>query len=161
MRVQSRYRFKDNVHTVEAEVNILAPGREVWAILTDYEKLIDYIPGMMESKVIKRNKGRNAILEQEGSVTIFPFTFNSRIVLSVREKPMSRVSFEMLEGDFDYYEGFWSLSGTNGGVNLRLVIQASYPVRIPKFIIAHSLKSIARRSLSAIAEEAERRAGVA
>jgi ribosome-associated toxin RatA of RatAB toxin-antitoxin module len=159
MSFRAKYTCRDDVHTIEAQVNVFAPGEIVWGILTDYESIYEFIPGMVKSKVLDMGEGGGAILEQEGSVSIFPFTFNSRIVLRVKEVPMRRINFEMIEGDFASYKGHWSLKRESDTITLRLVIKASYLIRIPRFIISQSLKSLARKALSSIAEEAESRAG--
>ncbi len=156
---KSSYTDHGEYHTIEAEIPVSASLKNIWAILTDYENIDEFIPGMERSEVIKSYPRGAIVLEQEGAVSIFPFTFRSRILLQIREDPMKRITFEMIEGDFDSYRGSWTLKRSGSTVIVGLTINASYPVRIPRFFISRSLSRIARNSLSAIAEEAERRAG--
>jgi ribosome-associated toxin RatA of RatAB toxin-antitoxin module len=142
---------------VEAEVSIEAPMKAVWEVLTDYDSLADFIPGMTESRLLERDQEGRALIEQKGALWHFPLVFERRLVLSVKEKPMRHIAFRMREGDFDSYGGHWRLRRMQGTVSLNLSIEASHPTGLPRFLVARSLKRAAKRSLLAIAREVERR----
>lgn len=159
MTVRSISRSEGDRHTIEAEVSIDAPAKEVWDVLTDYDSLSDFIPGMTESRILERNGEGRAVIEQKGALSLFPYVFERRLVLLVEEKPMQHITFRMQEGDFDSYRGHWKLSRTNGTVSLGLSIDASHRTGLPKFLVSRSLRKAAKRSLLAIAREARRRRG--
>lgn len=157
MRVRSLSTSRDDHHNVEAEVVIDAPVSAVWNVLTDYDSLSEFIPGMTESRLIERGADGTAIVEQKGALSIFPRMFERRLVLQVQENPMKNITFRMQEGDFESYEGQWKLRNAGGTVRLSVSIVAAHPTGLPRFLVAHSLKKAAKRSLLAIAREAEKR----
>lgn len=44
----------NNTRKVEAKIGIHAPLEAVWGVLTDYDRLVDHIPGLAESQVLER-----------------------------------------------------------------------------------------------------------
>ncbi|KAL9242352.1 hypothetical protein vseg_016361 [Gypsophila vaccaria] len=102
---------------IESRVIINAGLQIVWGILTDYEKLADFIPGLAVSRLIDK-RDNYARLFQIGQQNLpLGFKFNAKAVLDCYEKELEVLSyglrrdidFTMVEGDFDIFEGKWSI----------------------------------------------------
>lgn len=106
-----------NSRRIQSRISIEAPLSSIWAILTDYEKLADFIPGLAVSQLLQ--KGHNyARLLQIGQQNIaFGIKFNAKGIVDCYEKELEtlpsgmkrEIDFKMTEGDFQLFEGKWSI----------------------------------------------------
>src|SRR5690349_6898053 len=55
---------------IDARATIRAPLAVIWHALTDYDHLADFIPGMKESRVLRRN-GSAVVVEQAGEAKVW------------------------------------------------------------------------------------------
>src|SRR5689334_4834506 len=81
----SATRADDGVQ-VRAEVLLDAPVSVVWQVLTDYERLPAFIPGITKS-VVRERRGNRVVLEQSGDARFFLFTFPVEVTYEVVETP--------------------------------------------------------------------------
>ncbi|KAJ6723228.1 POLYKETIDE CYCLASE / DEHYDRASE AND LIPID TRANSPORT PROTEIN [Salix koriyanagi] len=86
-------------------------------ILTDYEKLADFIPSLAVSKLIDK-KEKFARLYQIGQQNLaFGLQFNAKAILDCYERDLQilasgekrDIEFKMTEGDFHFFEGKWCI----------------------------------------------------
>ncbi|MEO0647040.1 MAG: SRPBCC family protein [Cyanobacteria bacterium J06650_10] len=96
---------------ISASVLIPQPVDQVWKVITDYEKLSDFIPSLTTSKLISNSEGRIR-LEQIGAQCFLKIKFCARVVLDMTESFPNKVSFCMKEGDFKQFEGAWYLQSS-------------------------------------------------
>ena len=89
---------------VKARATIDAPLGLIWAVLTDYEKLPDFVPGLKKSRVASRN-GTTVVVEQSGEARFLMFSFPIDVVLEAVEKPQSSIRVRSLSGTLRYLEG--------------------------------------------------------
>ncbi|KAK0581213.1 hypothetical protein LWI29_011389 [Acer saccharum] len=110
-------KFGRNSRRILSKIEIEANLDTVWNILTDYERLVDFIPGLAVSELVEK-KDNFARLYQIGQQNLpFGLKFNAKGVLDCYEKdleifPHSKkrdIEFKMIEGDFQLFEGKWSL----------------------------------------------------
>ncbi|KAJ7973165.1 Polyketide cyclase / dehydrase and lipid transport protein [Quillaja saponaria] len=113
----------NNSRRIRSKISIEAPLNVVWSILTDYEKLADFIPGLAVSKLLDK-KDNYARLFQIGQQNLaFGLKFNAKGILDCYEKEMEilpvgkkrDIEFKMTEGDFQLFEGKWSIVQSSGG----------------------------------------------
>lgn len=110
-----------NKRRIRANIAIGAPLEAVWGILTSYDKLAEFIPGLAVSQLVKRGNGR-AVLRQVGQENIaFGIMFKAEALLEVTEHPaviskgVSRqLDFEMVKGDFELFSGTWEMVQKKG-----------------------------------------------
>ncbi|NET51824.1 MAG: cyclase, partial [Merismopedia sp. SIO2A8] len=81
---------------------------QIWSILTDYERLADFIPSLKQSKQIE-HPDQGIRIEQIGSESLLKLKFCARVVLDMIESFPHTVGFEMVEGDFKAFSGEWQL----------------------------------------------------
>ncbi|KAK9096049.1 hypothetical protein Sjap_021546 [Stephania japonica] len=93
---------------VVASITVKAPVREVWNVLTAYEKLPEIVPNLAISKILSRENNRVRIL-QEGCKGLLYMVLHARVVLDLCEKLEQEISFVQVEGDFDSFQGRWLL----------------------------------------------------
>ena len=93
---------------ISAKIKIPATAEQIWAVLTDYEALPDFIPNLSKSKRLERPNG-GLRLEQIGTQRLLKLNFSARVVLDMEEEFPSEIRFNMVEGDFKAFSGHWRL----------------------------------------------------
>lgn len=99
---------------VRARATIVAPLALIWATLTDYERLPEFIPGLRKSRVVSRN-GPVAIVEQSGEARFLIFSFPIDVTLEAVEKPPSSLRVRALSGTLRYLDGGYRVEPDSGG----------------------------------------------
>ncbi|NET10959.1 MAG: cyclase, partial [Symploca sp. SIO2B6] len=93
---------------ITATIEIPHSVEQIWSILTDYERLADFIPSLKQSKQIE-HPDQGIRIEQIGSESLLKLKFCARVVLDMIESFPHTVGFEMVEGDFKAFSGEWQL----------------------------------------------------
>ncbi len=100
------------------------------------------------------------MIEQEGSGRFLFISRQVKLTLKVQEAALARVDFRAIDGQqFKQYQGTWTITGSSDGcsVSYKLMAQPD-PVLGPRFAARNVLKKNARRLLSEVRSEIERRA---
>ncbi|CAO2196077.1 unnamed protein product [Urochloa humidicola] len=115
----SKVGTKRNRRVVRAQVRVDAPLEAVWATLTDYEGLADFIPGLSECRLLQQDQAQGfARLYQVGEQDLaLGFKFNAKGTIDCYEGDMEslpaarrrEIAFNMIDGDFKLFQGKWSL----------------------------------------------------
>lgn len=131
----------DKERRIVASVLVPQPAERVWAVITDYEGLADFIPNLTTSKLLSNSDGRIR-LEQIGTECFLRFKFCARVVLDMTERFPSEVGFSMQEGDFRQFEGVWKLQPTEDNQSTRLCYDLSVkpPRAMPATLIEHHIR---------------------
>lgn len=132
-----------------ASVIIPQPIEKVWQVITDYEKLADFVPSLTSSKLIPNSEGLTRI-EQIGAQCFLKVKFCARVVLEMSESFPHEVGFSMTEGDFKRFEGVWRLEPTDEGTKLSYDLLVKPPVAMPVPLIERHLRNNLITNLLAI-----------
>ncbi len=82
----------------------------LWEVLTNYDKLSDFIPNLDLSKIQTRD-GNRIILKQVGSQDFLGLKFSAKVLLElIEEKSAGILKFRLLKGDFRRFEGSWLIA---------------------------------------------------
>lgn len=85
---------------------IEAPLARVWAVLTQYGRMAEFLPNIVASAVKAGARGE-LLLDQTGVISR-RLQLKSRMVLRVTEVPTSRITFSRVSGrDFTSFEGIY------------------------------------------------------
>ena len=104
-------------------------------MLTDYEKLPDFVPGLKKSRVASRN-GTTVVVEQSGEARFLMFSFPIDVVLEAVEKPQSSIRVRSLSGTLRYLEGGYDVEAEpdSGKFILRWVGTIAPDVSLPPLL---------------------------
>ncbi|MBD2363690.1 SRPBCC family protein [Anabaena minutissima FACHB-250] len=133
---------------ITAKVQIPHPVERVWKVLTDYEALTDFIPNLAKSSLLEHPDG-GIRLEQIGSQRLLNFNFCARVVLDLEESFPKEINFQMVEGDFKGFSGYWCLEpyvldqliGTNLCYSIEIWPKLTMPITIIERRLSNDLKS--------------------
>lgn len=127
---------------------------EAYTFLTDYED-IKTIPGVVESKVRRRN-GNRVTVERliEERVLLFPIQLRSEVEFT--ELPNQGLNFIQTKGDNKAYSGTWRLQTNEKGVLVRYASVIVPDSVIPTGIIEYFMRNNIRKGFEMMAEGMER-----
>jgi carbon monoxide dehydrogenase subunit G len=140
------------VYTVTARFHVAQAGAVALAVLTDYEQIPTFMPGVKSSVVLERAPGR-ALVEQEAVSRLMMFSRKVHLVLEIIEGP-DTVSFSDRSGhSFAHYDGKWRLSPKDGGTDILYELTAKPSFDVPEFVLKRLLKRDSGRMIEALRTE--------
>ena len=102
---------------VDLSLVVSATRQEIWAVLTDFEHMPDFISNLKESKLIGTS-GPTLKIFQRGSASYgfinFPFESTREILLT----PFDKIQSHMISGNMRKMEGTTQLVDEGGSTNL-------------------------------------------
>ena len=96
------------VYQVNAAGDVAAAPGAVWRILTEYERMAEFVPGLLSTRVLARS-GEQAILEQHGVAHFLFLRRQIRLLVQVREQAMTQIDISLVDGDMLVYNCTWQL----------------------------------------------------
>lgn len=142
---------------VEGSFFAEASRQLAWSVLTDYERIPDFVGGLKASRLQGRLDG-DILLEQEGRAGLYFFSRAVRVLLRIRESPGESIQFQDLaRGDFLMYRGEWSLDEAPGGTTVRYLLWAHPAFPAPTFAEKRALVKVTRGLLENVRAEMHNR----
>ncbi|XP_024981534.1 uncharacterized protein LOC112518164 [Cynara cardunculus var. scolymus] len=116
-------KLSNNRRRIRSKVAVDASLQTLWSILTDYDRLADFIPGLAVSQVLDKRKNFARLLQIGQQNLAFGLKFNAKGIVDCYEKEFESlnygqrrdIEFKMIEGDFELFEGKWSIEQSTGG----------------------------------------------
>lgn len=138
---------------------VRSPQKKAWQVLTDYERLHEFVPNLLSSKLLERN-GAEAMIEQKGRVGFFIMTRTIHLVVRVTEHPFSALDIALVAGDMQHYVTRWELAPSmhNGANGTRIsysgMVEPDFFV--PSLLGAAILRADLKRMLEAVIAEIDK-----
>lgn len=140
------------VYTVNARFGVPQPPGSVRAVLTDYESIPKFMPGVRSSVVLERGTAR-MVVEQEGVSRFMLFSKRVHLVLDVTETT-DRLSFRDRCGrSFSRYEGSWRYVPSDAGTDIVYQLTAQPSFDVPELILKRLLKRDSGQMIDALRKE--------
>jgi carbon monoxide dehydrogenase subunit G len=149
-------RESQGVYSVVARFHVARPPEVALAVLTDYERIPRFMPGVETSVVIERAPGR-AIVEQEATSRLMMFKKRVRLVLEIEEASDSLRFRDLCGQSFARYEGAWQLSEVSGGTDIVYDLTARPAFDVPEFLLKRLLNRDSGQMIDGLRREIERR----
>jgi ribosome-associated toxin RatA of RatAB toxin-antitoxin module len=145
------------LYTVRARFRVAQPPDAARAVLTDYEGIPRFMPGVESSVVLERRPGF-AVIEQRGLSRFMMFSKRVHLVLEVTQEA-GRLRFRDRCGlSFSRYEGSWRYAPSEGGTEIVYELAAQPTFEVPEFILKRLLKRDSSQMIEALRREiADRR----
>lgn len=137
-----------------------ATPQQAWRVLTDYERLDEFVPDLVSSKVIARAPNE-ATVEQESRTGFLFLSLSVRMVVRIAERPQSALDVERLSGDMRHYAAHWTLEpvafegGTATRIQFHGELEPDFP--LPPLLGDAIVQVNVRRMVEAVIAEIERR----
>jgi carbon monoxide dehydrogenase subunit G len=141
--------------TASADMQV-APGT-VWAVISDYDRLAEFIPDMRSSRVIRRD-GDQVLIEQTGEFGFLFFRRPVEVRLAVAESPPRRIVAHAVGGNLQSLEGRYAIESLPGGeVRLSYSGRLVPGFQVPRFVSRMAVRSTMARQFQALVQEIVRR----
>ena len=99
---------------VRARATIDAPHAVVWDTLTDYNRLSEFIPGMLKSRIVEW-RGNEAIVEQLGEAKFLFFSFPIDVTVGSASLPPDAITVRVIRGNLKRLEGGYRIERVDEG----------------------------------------------
>jgi ribosome-associated toxin RatA of RatAB toxin-antitoxin module len=158
---QEMERLPHGTRRLAVQLRLRLEPEWIWSVLTDYDRLDQFIPNLASSRQLWRRDNCVA-LEQVGCQQFCGLRFSARVQLELREEPdQGRLAFRMLEGDFRLFEGLWQVGADATSTWLLYDLTVQGKPGMPIGLIEQRLKEDLASNLRGVQREAQRRAGQA
>ncbi|CAA7400166.1 unnamed protein product [Spirodela intermedia] len=112
-----------NRRRIQARISVDAALETVWAVLTDYEGLAEFIPGLAVCKLIEKSEGFARLYQVGQQDLALGLKFEAKATLDCFERDLEilpsgrrrEIGFTMIEGDFQTFTGIWSILQADSG----------------------------------------------
>ena len=89
---------QENAFQVEANLLVAVDKGVAWQVLTDYDNLASFVPGMRSSRIVSA-PGEPLLLEQKGESGFLWFRVPIEVVSRVEEAPLNTIRFQSVGGN--------------------------------------------------------------
>jgi carbon monoxide dehydrogenase subunit G len=142
---------------VRAMIEAGAPLDLCYSVLTDFDRLADFIPGMQSSRVVSP-PGEPLRLRQVGR-TELPFSeYSFDVTLAVELDPPREITFERVAGNLQRMQGRWLVAGDDTRCTIDYQAEIEPGIWVPPLIGPLLMRSQVARQIEGLESEIERRA---
>ncbi|MES2149640.1 MAG: SRPBCC family protein [Pseudomonadota bacterium] len=146
-----------HVYQVSSSGMVQAPPATVWKILTDYERMPEFVPDMQSSKVLSRS-GNRVIVEQFGTARFLFIRRDIHLIVLASEQPSTSIEITLVTGDMKVYECHWEIAPVpeTGGTRISYSGSMVPKFYVPGFLGANIIRSDIERMMTAVLERLDR-----
>jgi len=149
---------KSGVYTVSACFRIPQTAAVVLGVLTDYEAIPRFMPGMKTSIVMAREAG-HVTVQQEAVSRFMLFSKRVHLLLDITETP-HKLTFRDRSGrSFRRYEGAWTITEREGSTEVLYELIAEPAFEVPQMILKRLLGRDSSAMIDGLRQEMAARAG--
>ena len=132
---------------------------QVWQVITNYESFPDFMPVVSKSHLIIMSNG-STYLEQLRTKKFMGISIVARSVFKISESYPHKVSYDLIEGDFQEFSSQWCLESyeniegyTNVNLSCKILVlpKKIIPVALIEYVLCHDMPA----SLLAIRKRVE------
>lgn len=145
------------IYTVSATFAVPQSPDAAMAVLSDYDHLAQFMPGLRKS-VVAADYGTRVTVEQEADARFLTFSKRIFLLLEIDEAPRSLEFKDRSGKSFVRYEGSWRLSVQNGHTVITYALVAKPAFSVPEFILSRLLRRDSARMIEALQAEIAKRA---
>ena len=135
---QVSVREQAGLYSVQAQFHVPQPLSAVLAVLTDYEQIPRFMPGL-ETSIVRERSADRVVIEQEAVSRLMMFSKRIYLLLEVNEGSHTLLFQDCSGRSFETYEGAWSLTERDGQTVVRYELRARPRFDVPGFLLRRLL----------------------
>ena len=148
-------RRQERMH-VRVSVPLTVDATTAWGVLTDYNRLAEFVPDMQSSRVVSA-PGEPTLLEQRGEAGLLFFRVAVNVVLEIRELPFERIAFRALSGNMKWMQGQWTLRREGAKLVLGYEAELEPDFWVPPLLGEMVMRTNVEKQVAGVVKEMERR----
>jgi len=145
---------------VRASAVTQATPQQAWRVLTDYERLSQFVPDLLSSRVLSRNQNETLLEQQSRSGFLF-VSVQVRMVVRIAERPPQALAVERVSGDMRHYAAHWRLEPVSavlgGGTRITFDGELEPDFPLPPLLGDAIVQANVKKMVEAVIAEIERR----
>jgi ribosome-associated toxin RatA of RatAB toxin-antitoxin module len=144
---------------VKARASVAAAQTLVWQVLTDYDGLARFIPGISRS-VVRDRQGNRMVVDQAGEARFLVFAFPIEVRLEITEGAPDWIVSRAVSGNFKRMTGRYDLraDAARGVCRLQYEGQLEPDFALPPVVGLAAMRGMIEAQFTAMVAEIERRA---
>jgi ribosome-associated toxin RatA of RatAB toxin-antitoxin module len=142
--------------SIRATINVHTDAATLWSTLTDYNRLSEFVPNLIISRVVSR-PGRPTEVEQQADSGLLSFAIPDHVVLAMEEHPPNLIRFHAISGSVLAMHGEWRIDGQANPVRLTYRADVMPLLPPPPLVTEGIVRDEIGLRLEALVREAERR----
>lgn len=147
---------RHGVFQVRAEAPAAVDAGIAWQVLTDYNRLAEFVPDMRVSRIISA-PGQPLLLEQKGEAGFLLFSISIEVVLQVDETPPERLGFRAVSGNMKQMHGEWRISRADQAIRLSYAAEIEPDFWVPPLIGTALMRRDIGKQVAGVVQEMLRR----
>lgn len=147
------------VYRVVASFSVAQAPAAAIAVLTDFERIPNYVPDMKTSTVLERNDN-GTVVEQEAVAKFMMFSKRIHLILHVSETAGTITFRDKCGRSFAVYEGSWVVTPAGDGATITYRLAAKPSFDVPGMVLKRLLKRDASDLIGRIKAEIVARGNV-
>jgi carbon monoxide dehydrogenase subunit G len=147
----------DGIYIITAHGEVAAAPEAVWRILTDYERMAEFVPDLQRVRVLSRS-GDAAVIEQIGEARFLFFRRAIRLVVQAHELPISQIDISLVDGDMKVYRCTWQLSAVpeTGGTRVAYSGTVAPKFYVPGMLGSNMIRADIEKMMTAVMRRLDR-----
>ena len=146
-----------SVVQVRSTIEAAAPGELCYAVLADFDRLAEFIPGMQSSTVVSP-PGEPLLLRQVGQATVGFIEYAFDVTLAVTQDPPKRISFSSVAGNLKQMQGSWLVGGDTFRCHIEYRADIEPAFWVPPVVGPLLMRRQVEQQIEGLVAEIERRA---
>jgi ribosome-associated toxin RatA of RatAB toxin-antitoxin module len=146
----------DGRFAVRSTTAIAADAEVAWQVISDYNRLADFVPDLRISRIISA-PGEPLLVEQAGEAGFLVFKFSINVVLEINEVALQRLGFRAIRGNMRSMRGEWLIEKTVSGIELSYFAELEPSFWVPPFIGPAVMRRDIAAQIGGVVREIERR----
>ena len=119
------------MYQIDSSGTVAASPATVWRILTDYNRMAEFVPDLKSARVITRD-GDKVTIEQHGAARLLFFSRDIHLVVLAHEQAPNKIEVSLVDGDMKVYRCSWELTPIAATGGTRVLYNATIE---PKFYV--------------------------
>ena len=129
---------------IEASVTIKGSKSEVYKVLKNMEDFPNFMRDVKSLNIIKRLGDDRIVTAWETEIDGAPVHWKEEDYFDLANY---QVKFNMLEGNYNEYQGYWSIQPSHNSVKLSIKLEVDWGIPVLEKYVGKVLESKARRGL--------------
>lgn len=143
---------------IDAQLLLPVAPALVWEVLTDYDRLAEFVPDLIESRLVSA-PGEPRLLAQRGRTRVGVFSAEVAVTLRVDEYPIERVEFAAVKGNVREMRGSWRIVPLGDGAKVVYTVTLVPAFWMPASVGPALVRRHVDAQLQGLEAEIMRRAG--
>jgi len=110
----------DDTVVIEASARVAADTQTAWRVLTDYDRYVDFVPGLKDSHVVSRD-GEHLTVRQSGDASFWLLRMPYDVTYEVTEFPPYRVESRASGSALRHFDSTYVLTPSASNVRIEYV----------------------------------------